>query len=217
MKRVVIVCLFIALIFGNGACAWFKPSPRKMQRLALEAHPQYDAVIIPGVQFYEPVWNQVMQVRLIWAKHLYDKGIVKNFITSGAAVYTPYVEAQIWAEYLVQMGIPRERIFMETKAEHSTENVWYGYKLAKQQGFKSVALCTDPYQAKMLWRFVKKRMNKEVKFLPAIFDTLRTLPHDTPVVDFKKFKVENFTPITQGQSTWYRFRGTMGKNINYKE
>src|SRR5690606_29051411 len=101
--------------------------------------------------------------------------------TSGAAVYTPYVESKVMAEYLVAMGVPRDRIITEERAEHSTENLWYGYKLAKKRGFTAIALCSDPFQSKALWRFAKKRTHKEVKFLPAIFDTLRTLPHDTPV------------------------------------
>jgi uncharacterized SAM-binding protein YcdF (DUF218 family) len=29
------------------------------------------------------------------------------------------------------IGIPRENIFTETKAEHSTENIYYSYKKAQ--------------------------------------------------------------------------------------
>jgi uncharacterized SAM-binding protein YcdF (DUF218 family) len=213
-------CSFLLLLFltiGNSGCLVFKPSPEKMTRRALKAHKQYDVIIVPGIQFVEPAWDRVLQMRLIWAKHLYDRGIAKNIITSGSSVYTPYVEAQIMAEYLVAMGIPREHVFLEEKAEHSTENLWYGYKLAKQKGFQSIALCSDPFQSKMLYRFAKRRTKREVKFLPVIIDTLRGLPHDTPVVDYKSFKVQNFVPITQRHSKWKRFRGTMGFNIRYRE
>jgi uncharacterized SAM-binding protein YcdF (DUF218 family) len=217
MERTFSIFLLIALILVNSGCLIFKPSPEKMTRRALKAHKQYDAIIVPGIQFVEPAWDRVLQMRLIWAKHLYDRGIAKNIITSGSSVYTPYVEAAVMAEYLVAMGVPRENVFIEDKAEHSTENLWYGYKLAKKKGFKSIALSSDPFQSKMLYRFAKRRTHKEVKFLPVIIDTLRNLSHDEPKIDYKTLKLMEFTPITEKYSKWKRFKGTMGLNIKYKE
>src|SRR6478672_4313027 len=94
-----LLCSFsvTALIIFSG-CLAFKPSPEKMTRRALAAHKTYDAIIVPGIQFVEPSWDRVLQMRLIWAKHLYDRGIAKHIITSGSSVYTPYVEAKIMAE-----------------------------------------------------------------------------------------------------------------------
>ncbi len=195
----------------------FKPSASRMTKRALKANKVYDVIIVPGIPFYEPTWDRVMQMRVIWAKHLYDRGIAKNIITSGGAVYSPYIEAEIMKEYLIAMGVPRENIFTEERAEHSTENVWYGYKLAQKKGFKSVAVCSDPFQSKMLYRFAKRKTKKQVKFLPAIFDTLRGLPHDTPVVNYAPLKIENFISITQRQSKWKRFMGTIGRHIDFKE
>jgi uncharacterized SAM-binding protein YcdF (DUF218 family) len=206
---------FIAIFFSG--CLLFKPSPEKMTRKALAAHKQYDAIIVPGIQFVEPVWDRVLQMRLIWAKHLYDRGIAKNIITSGSSVYTPYVEAKIMAEYLVAMGVPRDRILIEDRAEHSTENLWYGYKLAKKKGFRSIALASDPFQSKMLWGFAKRRTKREVKFLPVIIDTLRSLPHDTPQIKYHDLKVQNFVPITEKYSKTKRFFGTLGLNIDFKK
>ena len=214
MNRVLIISLSVCLFLS--ACVLFRPSVSKMTKRALKAHKEYDVIIVPGIPFYEPAWDRVMQLRLIWAKHLYDKGIAKNIITSGAAVYSPYVEAKIMREYLIAMGIPREHVFTEENAEHSTENVWFGYKLAQKKGFKSVAVCSDPFQSKLLYRFVKRRTKKRVKFLPAIFDTLRTLPHDTPQVNYLPLKLKNFVPITERESKWKRFMGTMGRHIDYK-
>src|ERR1700761_4801937 len=106
MKRSLILLLTLVFALGTGGCLFLsKPSPRKMTRRALKAHPQYDVIIVPGIQFVEPGWDKVLQLRLIWAKHLYDRGIAKNIITSGSSVYTPYVEARIMAAYLVAMGV----------------------------------------------------------------------------------------------------------------
>lgn len=211
------ICLFVLLVPLLQGCLLFKPSPEKMTRKALAKHKQYDAIIVPGYQFIEPVWNNVLQMRLIWAKHLYDRGFTKKIITSGSSVYTPFVEAKIMCEYLVAMGVPREDIIIEDKAEHSTENLWYGYKLARKKGFNSVALASDPFQSKMLWRFAKRKTKGEVKFLPVLLDTLRTLPHDTPTINYSALKVPDFVPITERESKWKRFLGTLGWNIKYKE
>jgi len=209
--------IYGVFLLGFSGCLIFKPSVNKMTRNAMKAHAQYDVVIVPGIQFVEPEWDNVLKMRLIWAKHLYDRGLAKNIITSGSSVYTPYVESKIMAAYLEKMGVPREHIFTEEKAEHSTENLWYGYLLAKKRGFKSIALASDPFQSKMLWRFAKKRTKREVKFLPVIIDTLRILPHDTIDIDYKALRVENFVPITLKYTKWQRLMGTLGRNINFKE
>jgi uncharacterized SAM-binding protein YcdF (DUF218 family) len=147
---------------------------------------------------------------------LYKRGYTKNIIMSGAAVGTPYVEAEVMKQYAVALGVPPEHIFIENKAEHSTENVWYGYLLAKKLGFKTIALATDKFQNNLLYRFVKRR-TPEVQFLPTIFDTLRTLSHATPQIEFKHLRLNDFIPLAERESKWKRLRGTQGKNINFKD
>ena len=68
----------------------------------------------------------------------------------------------------------------------------------------------------MTYRFGKRRL-KDLRYLPVIFDTLRTLPHSEPIINYQPHKIENFVPITETQSFWFRFRGTMGKHINFQE
>lgn len=182
----------------------------------MAANKQYDAVIVPGVPFIEPKWDQTMQMRVLWAIHLYKNGSTKKIIMSGSSVYSPYVEAKIMKLYAIEFGVPAEDIIIEEKAQHSTENVWYGYKLAKSIGLNKIALATDPFQTRMTYRFGKKRL-KDLKYLPVIFDTLKTLPHNIPEINYLPHKIENFVPITETQSFWYRFKGTMGKHIDFNE
>lgn len=212
MKQFIYITI---LIVSMSSCMLFQPSAKKLNQRALTAHKQYDAVIVPGVPFMEPKWDPTMQMRVLWAIHLYKKGLTKKIIMSGSSVYSPYVEAQIMKLYAIEFGVPADDIIIEDKALHSTENVWYGYKLAKSLGLEKVALSTDPFQTRMTYRFGKKRL-KDLKFLPVLFDTLKTLPHHVPEINFLAYKIENFVPITETQSFWYRFRGTMGKHIDFK-
>lgn len=190
----------------------------KTARLHLEEarRQTYDLVVVPGVPLENGKWSRIMKARVYWSKYLYDKGIARNIMFSGSAVYTPYVEAEVMARYAEALGIPREHIFTESKAEHSTENIYYSYKKARKLNFKTIALATDPFQNKMLKKFVRNKVSKQVGFVPIVFDTLRAMePFMTdPPLDFSPLEVSNFTALPERKSFWERFQGTMGKDID---
>jgi len=177
---------------------------------------EYDIIIIPGVPFEEGNWSDIMKIRVYWSKYLYDKGIAKNIMYSGSAVYSPYYEAEIMALYGEALGISKENIFTETKAEHSTENVYYSYKKAKKMGFKKIALATDPFQSKMLRRFIKIIIKGDMDIIPIVYDTLSALTPKMydPVIDFQKAYKKDFVSITEKEGFWKRLNGTRGNNID---
>src|SRR5665213_3128329 len=152
----------------------------------------------------------VMQLRIIWAVHLYKTGHTKNIIMSGSSVYSPYIESQIMKQYAIKMGVPAKNIFTEEKAEHSTENVWNSYKLAKTKGFEKIALASDPFQTRLLYSFARRHL-KDLQFLPAIFDTMKTLSHAEPKINYDSLRIPNFVALPDREGHWQRFRGTMGK------
>ncbi len=156
-----------------------------------------------------------MKGRVYWSYYLYKKGIAKNVIYSGSAVYSPYVEAKIMALYGEALGIAPENIFVESKAEHSTENIYYSYQLAKKNGFIKVALASDPFQSKLLHSF-SKRHTPSIKMIPMVFDTLIAISKNDPVIDSKKAFVPNFISITRRESFWERLKGTQGKKIKFE-
>jgi hypothetical protein len=176
----------------------------------------YDMIIVPGVKWKDSLsWGDTtMKGRIYWAKFLYDKGIAKNIMFSGAAVYTPYYEGMIMAMYAEAIGVPKEHIYTELKAEHSTENIYYSYKKSKQLGFKTIALASDPFQTKQLRRFAHKRLSPDIGIIPLVRDTLERIYRldVPPVIDYKKAYKENFVSIKKRESFWKRMKGTMGLN-----
>lgn len=202
--------LLTVIIVGIASCG----STEKAFMKAKDRMP-FDAIVVPGVP-YDTGWSDVMRARVQWSHYLYTKGIAKNIIYSGSAVYTPYVEARIMALYAMELGIPKEHIFTEEKAEHSTENIFYSYYLAKDLGFERVALTTDPFQNAMLRSFVRAK-DLDVTHVPANFDTVRAYyPPSNIRIDPTWAKVEDFTPLPERESFWKRLRGTMGKNLKYE-
>lgn len=206
---------FLATIILLNACSFSAKTSESYYKKA--SSKSYDMVAVPGVPFTETGWDSTMKARVYWSKHLFDKGIAKNIMYSGSSVYSPYYEAEIMALYAVAIGIPKENVFTENKAEHSTENLYYVFLKSKKMGYTNIALATDPFQAKQLRRFARLRIGENTGIIPIVFDTLKIMqPFMTdPQIDYKKALNKDFVHIKSRESFWKRLRGTMGKNIDY--
>jgi uncharacterized SAM-binding protein YcdF (DUF218 family) len=205
--------VFISFIFATS-CAF---SSRVSTNLLEESRAKsYDIIVVPGVPFEDGRWNLAMKGRVYWSKYLYDTGIARNVMYSGAAVYTPYDEAEIMALYAEKIGIPREHIWTEELAEHSTENIYYSYKKARKLGFESIALASDPFQTKMLKGFIYKKISPDVGIIPIVYDTLRAMESEMsdPEIDYQTAYRKDFVSLLQRENFFRRFRGTRGFDID---
>jgi uncharacterized SAM-binding protein YcdF (DUF218 family) len=206
--------LFLTVLLSG--CSLFRPGPNKLFKKALENGP-FDVIIVPGVPFDGNTWSMQMKGRVIWADYLIKQGIAKNVIFSGGAVYSPYVEAEIMALYAIALGTPKEKIFTEDKAEHSTENIYNSYHLAKKMGFKKIAVASDPFQSNLLMGFTKRRFKLPITHIPYVIPLLSTIDDVNPQIIPDSAKVKDFISIVESQSKWHRFRGTRGKNIKFEK
>lgn len=205
----------VVTVFLFVSCSFSRKSAARLYKDAESAAP-YDAIIVPGVPFKNNSWDKIMKGRIYWAKFLYDKGIAKNIIFSGSSVYTPYYEAEIMRLYAIELGIPSGNIFTEKKAEHSTENAYYSYKYGKKSGFNRMALASDPFQSKMLKKFIRKKVSKDVGIIPFVIDTLKKMEPTMidPVINYEQAFNKNFISIKKRDSFWKRMRGTIKGNID---
>jgi uncharacterized SAM-binding protein YcdF (DUF218 family) len=172
----------------------------------------YDVVIVPGVPFENKSTLNVLTMRMYWAKHLYDSGYTHNIIFSGSAVYTPYVESVIMKVMADSLGIPAEHIFVETQAEHSTENVYYSWKMARKMGFEKIALATDPFQSSSLDNFIEKYC-PGMKSIPVVLHVLQLGNKTLPKIDPSSAYVKDFVALPDRENFWERWRGTLGKRV----
>ena len=204
-------CFLISLLFN--ACSY---SAKTTRRLLTEAqNTSYDLIVVPGVPLENGKWSRTMKGRIYWAKYLYDRGIARNVMFSGSAVYTPYYEGMVMALYAIAIGIPQENVFYETQAEHSTENIYYSYLKARQLGFDKIALASDPFQTKLLRRFARKKLSPDIAMLPMVKDTIKLLEPTMldPVIDIQKAYLDDFISLRKRENFIKRLRGTLGYNI----
>jgi hypothetical protein len=104
----------------------------------------FDVVIVPGCPSEDDgSLSRCQMSRALWAFRLWERGWARNFITSGAAVYTPYVEAEALAAALAALGVPPDRIWLEWNALHTDENMFYSLQIARAQQFRTVAVAAD--------------------------------------------------------------------------
>jgi len=210
-----VISFFAAVLFLFASCSTSDRVAKKLYDEGIKGQP-YDAIIVPGYPYFEDGWGVVLNIRIRWAHYLFNKGYAKNIIFSGSAVYSKYYESKVMAIYADSLGIPPEHIFIDTTAEHTTENVYYSYRLAKKKGFTNIALASDPNQVGNMKHFINK-YELPLKLLPIVFDTLRLYTLQEPHIDASSAIKENFVSIEERQSLYHRIRGTFGKYIKWHD
>src|SRR5687767_3651287 len=93
MTYLFLLFISLGLLFQISSCYLKKNTTRTFQTYLSKA--PYDVIIIPGIPYDRNSSPLMLKVSMYWAKQLYNKGITKNIIFSGAAVHTPYVEGKI--------------------------------------------------------------------------------------------------------------------------
>jgi hypothetical protein len=135
-----IVALLLSLFhYGCGA-----------QRLEVRAPPAqpFEAVIIPGCPSGPTgELTRCQARRAAWAAILWERGVAERFITSGGAVYSPYVEAEALALAMNALGVPADRIYLDRHALHTDENIYNAVQIARGLGLSRLAVASDRGQA----------------------------------------------------------------------
>jgi uncharacterized SAM-binding protein YcdF (DUF218 family) len=186
--------------------------PAKLFSEAIKVKP-LDVIIVPGIPSDAGNWNFVMKWRVSWSVFLYKAGLTKNIIYSGGAVYSPYTEAIIMALYAEKMGVPKDHIFTEIMAEHTTENLYYSYQLALKKGFTKIGLATDPFQSMKAEPYLKK-FNLNILLIPSVIDIMQKLNIGEYKIDSYKAYQLNFVSIMKRETEEERTFYSKGGRIN---
>ena len=208
--------IILTLLIGLSSCISVVKGPKKAYNEVRKHDVTFDAIIVPGIPFENNTWDSIMKARVVWAYVLYKNGVTRNIIFSGNAVYSPYYESKIMGLYAQALGVPAEHIFYDTLARHSTENVFYSYLVARENNFKTLALATDPFQSALLRKFTFTRFGTIMYHMPFVMDSVKKYNDLAPTIDPTPAKrTEAFSSITDEQSSFRRFFGTMGGDIDW--
>ncbi|MBN8691538.1 MAG: YdcF family protein [Bacteroidetes bacterium] len=212
LKRILLFS--IALLWLSGCKLYYKKFYSEPDECMAKARLQkpYDVIIVPGYPSDSGKINIVLSERLRWAAYLYKNGYTKNIIFSGAAVYTPYKEAVVLKLYAKQLGLPETILYTETKAEHTTENLYYSCLMAQELGFKKIGFASQTAHTSFMKAF-PKRYGLTCDMLPAILDSVNTIPHQFTTVNAQEAFVADFVLIEKRQSKIQRLRGTRGHRV----
>ncbi len=172
----------------------------------------FDAIVVPGFPYDPDEIPSILKLRIKWARHLFNAGLAHHIIFSGSAVYTPYIEGIAMKIIADSLGLPSNRIFAETKAEHSIENVYYSMKMAQRMGFKRIAVATDPFQARMLEPLIEKYC-PEIELLPMVYSLIRSDHDNIPSIVSTEARVNNFIALNERETRTQRYSGTKGRRI----
>ncbi len=211
LKYLMVACC----VWGLCSCSLAIKRAKRLYAETEQSKVTYDAIIVPGVPFLNGRWDSVMKARVLWSVYLYKNHYTKNIIYSGAAVYSHFYEALIMGLYAQQLGVDKKHILYDTLAKHSTENIYYGYLIAKCNGFRSIALATDPFQSILLRSYTQSRFKSPINHVPVNFDILKTMNHEQITIDSMQAYKPGFVSIYQQEGFLKRLRGTMGRQVYY--
>lgn len=155
--------------------------------------PSGDVIILLGGGVYDKALDLTgmgapsgdMLERTVTTVRLQKRLNVPIIVTGGVVFKGKAAEAPIVKRFLVDLGVPSERVIIEDKARDTIENAKYSKEICEKDGYKNPILVTSAYHMKRAVLSFKK-VDMDVLPFPAGFRTWENkkygwedyLPHD---------------------------------------
>ncbi len=101
-----------------------------------------------------------------WSADLFNKGYAPLIIFSGGVAHEGDLldpgwdrpEAEVFAEIAERLGVPKDKMLLEMKAQNTGENISFTKKLLSEKGIeiKDVILVQKPYMQRRIYATFKK-------------------------------------------------------------
>ena len=109
-----------------------------------------DAIVILGARVNQNGRaGHGLQMRVLHALRLYQKGFAPKIICTGGVGENPPAEAQVAARILLDKGVPRDDILLENKSTSTWQNAANASLICRARGWRRVLIVSDPFH---LWR-----------------------------------------------------------------
>ena len=107
-----------------------------------------DAIVVLGAAQYNGRPSPVLTARLDHALELWKQGLAPVIVvTGGKQPGDRFTEATASANYLLQHGVPDEKILREVQGKSSWESLAAAARILRDRGLNEVILVSDPYHA----------------------------------------------------------------------
>lgn len=113
---------------------------------ALDMAQKADAIAVLGAAQYAGKPSPVFEARLDHAAELYKKNLAPFIITTGGVFKgETFSEGEVGKNYLIQLGVPEDKIIAETSSLTTNQNISRIAEIAEEQNFRRIILVSDPF------------------------------------------------------------------------
>lgn len=111
--------------------------------------PSADAGIVLGAALWNDKPSPALKERLDYAFELYEQGKVEKLILTGGldGNGSKLTEAEGMRDYLLALGVPKDKLLLELKARSTYENLLYSKPIAEAYDLDSFLIITHDYHA----------------------------------------------------------------------
>ncbi|OAA91392.1 YdcF family protein [Clostridium ljungdahlii] len=89
--------------------------------------------------------SAILRERVYKAAELYHEGIAETIICTGSAVANDYVEADVMAQSLIELGVPDCNIIREKEAKGTYENLINSKYIMQNRNLKTSIIVSSPW------------------------------------------------------------------------
>jgi uncharacterized SAM-binding protein YcdF (DUF218 family) len=107
-----------------------------------------DAIVVLGAAQYDGRPSPVLTARLDHALDLWKQGLAPIIVvTGGKRPGDRFTEATASANYLLERGVPDDKVLREVQGTNSWESLAAAARILRERGLSEVILVSDPYHA----------------------------------------------------------------------
>lgn len=89
--------------------------------------------------------SPILRERIKKAAELYHKGIAGMIICSGGAVANRYIEADVMAQALNELGVAESHIIRERSAKNTYGNLMISKEMMQEKGLETAVIVSSPW------------------------------------------------------------------------
>ena len=112
-----------------------------------------DAIVVLGAAQYDGEPSPIYEARLRHANYLFEEGFSDTVVvTGGKQEGDRFTEAEAGESYLIDKGVPAERILLEAEGRTTLASLEAVSAMAPAQGIDTVLLVSDPMHSERIKR-----------------------------------------------------------------